>query len=245
LESSTSLATTGHGYNLLHLAAWNGDTKLARRLIRAKEDASLATSAGWTPLHLAAQNGHLLVVEMLLNVSVEPEPSSSTGFLPLHLAAQNGHAPVVTQLLPLTKDINVACKDGRTPRRLAKANGHSHVVKILQEAMSNLNIPASYVYQSQQQSLLGNVALIRTSSSGSNGPDLSDDSDSAPGSVKYKGHKSHQKTVHEKSQRTLAASLPDRERQKHQRTRDQSDLFEIQPEFESEEKYTTSETSID
>jgi hypothetical protein len=86
----------------------------------------------------------------------------------------------------------------------------------------------------------------KTSSSAIDPPAVSNDSDLAPESVKYEGHKSHQKIVHEKSQRTPAAApLPDRKSQKHQRTREESDLIEIQPEYELAEKYATSETSID
>ena len=75
------------GWTPLHLAAWQGHSKVVRVLIDSKADVDATHDDGWTPLHLAARQGHSEVVRVLIDSKADVDATHDDGWTPLHLAS--------------------------------------------------------------------------------------------------------------------------------------------------------------
>lgn len=99
----------------LILAAYQGDTALAKQLIQQGARINATTYEGVTPLMYAAQNGHTNMVALLLrngaNVGMKPD----NGYTALISAIRNGHIETAEYLVRNGADINQPDNDQVTP----------------------------------------------------------------------------------------------------------------------------------
>ena len=124
------------GWAALHLAVYNGYTRIVTVLLAAEGiNVNEKRADGWTPLHLAARYGRTEIVKKLLaarGIKVN-EKTGDDGSTALHLATRYGHTDIVRVLLA-AKGINVNEKtgsDGSTALHLAVRNDCKEIVKVL------------------------------------------------------------------------------------------------------------------
>jgi hypothetical protein len=117
----------------LHSAAYDGDVKRVKELLKKGADPNTQSEDGDTPLHVAASKGHFDVVKLLLEHGADPNIQDEYGLTPLHDAASMGHVDVVRLLLEHGADPSIRNRDGKTPLDLAKERGHREVASLIEE----------------------------------------------------------------------------------------------------------------
>lgn len=126
----------------LHIAAYNGNLELTKRLISRGAKVNVKDIYDITPLHDAANNGQLEIVKHLVSQGavvnikgaaiIEWSPFYRTmGCTPLHLAANKGHLEIVTYLISQGADIEAKNNEDETALALAEKRGHTKVVSYL------------------------------------------------------------------------------------------------------------------
>ncbi len=103
----------------LQLAALQGDTMAALRLLADGADPNETDRYGWRPLHFAVPLAGLEVVRELLAAGVDPEARTVSGATALHLAASQAPEPLVSALLSAGSDPNASDEWGWTPLHYA------------------------------------------------------------------------------------------------------------------------------
>jgi len=124
----------------LHHAAFNGDVKRTKELLKKGISPNVRNEYGLTPLHMAAYGGHVDVARLLLEHGANPNAQAKDGFTPLHTAASRGHVDVVALLLEHGVSPNAKAKHDVTPLHGAAVRGHVDVVRLLLEHGANPNI---------------------------------------------------------------------------------------------------------
>jgi NF-kappa-B inhibitor-like protein 2 len=123
------------GETLLHIAAIQGNYKVADQLIKQGMRINEKDNFGWTPLHEACNWGHADVVELLLDNGALVNHSGRTGnnaLTPLHDSCWNMHEDVVRILLDKGADPMVKNGNGQTP--LAQV---TEMLKLTKETLAN------------------------------------------------------------------------------------------------------------
>ena len=150
--ADVNTATPVNGATALHLAAQEGNLRVAERLIAAGADVNTVQSGdGATALHLAAQDGHLDVVERLIaaGADVDKKCADSSAGTALCVAAYEGQLAVVERLILAkadvnamanTEDVNAITDVNATPLHLAALQGHVDVVERLIVAGADLDM---------------------------------------------------------------------------------------------------------
>lgn len=116
-----------NGESPLHLAAWNGQTAVAKLLLSHRAPVDLKDRQGDTPLHGAAWNGHIDVTRLLLRNRASVNPKNELGDTPLHWTAQNGHTEVAKLLLANESGVHIKNNAGQAPPEVARAYGQHHM----------------------------------------------------------------------------------------------------------------------
>ena len=93
-----------HGATFLHLAAWNGLTRMARRLLELGTDVDVRSDpdSGYgreTPLMKASGKGSVPIVKMFLAAGADVNARSDMNLTPLHFVAHPSGTPGVLALL--------------------------------------------------------------------------------------------------------------------------------------------------
>ena len=117
----------------LHLAALNGQKKIAELLIAKGADVSTKDGSGRTLLHFAAQKGHNEVAELLIANSADVNAKERGGRTPLHTAAYWGGKEVAALLLAKGAEVNARDKSGATPLGGAIRRKHSEIAVLLRK----------------------------------------------------------------------------------------------------------------
>ena len=92
-------ATEQGGWTALILAALQGHTTMAEKLIQAKPNVNHANNnRGGTALHWAAYNGHDAVADLLLKANANPTAVDNDGHTPAQSAEQCGHHELAQRL---------------------------------------------------------------------------------------------------------------------------------------------------
>ncbi len=104
------------GSTALHLAAWQGHTKVVEVLLARGADPSAPTSNGLAvrPLGTAAGSGHAVIAHLLLDRGADVDATQAGGITPLHAAAANDDRQLVSLLLDRGADPALTTDDGRT-----------------------------------------------------------------------------------------------------------------------------------
>jgi ankyrin repeat protein len=131
LDANPALAGaySADGFTALHLAAFFGQTEMARRLLahRADPDAVSRNPMGLRPLHSAAASASFEIVQLLVDHGADVSARQHGGWTPLHAAADRGHVAMVEFLLSHSADPSQASDDGKTALDLAVRKGHDAV----------------------------------------------------------------------------------------------------------------------
>ena len=126
------------GTTALHMASWNRDHTLVRRLLTAGADADKADRQGLTALHWAAQRSDEVTLRLLLNTSPGlAVAQSKDGKTALHLAATVGDIGVARTLIERDPRLaTIADEVGAIPLHYAASAGHTALVALLIENRS-------------------------------------------------------------------------------------------------------------
>ncbi|RYP08295.1 hypothetical protein DL765_008837 [Monosporascus sp. GIB2] len=121
------------GRTALGACCENGNMAIARALLDAEVNITIADKQGWTPLNIASSNGHVEMVKLLLEKGADVAVASENGWTPLHVASFHGYVEIVKLLLENGADVAVVNQDGWTPLNSAACYGHVEIVKLLLE----------------------------------------------------------------------------------------------------------------
>jgi ankyrin repeat protein len=116
----------------LHIAAWNGDTKMLALFMAKGARINLLNKNGETPLHMASLQGKMAAAEWLIGkgANINPDPRAAA-WSALHYAAFSGKKELVTRLLEKGADINARAPNGTTPLMSAIYEGKRDVADYL------------------------------------------------------------------------------------------------------------------
>lgn len=95
------------GMTLLHKAAQNGFTVLAKFLVKNGVSTEIVDSQGWSPLCVALDNEHLECAELLVMLGANVNFASSDGKTILHRMASHGNYKAVEFLISCRVDLDV------------------------------------------------------------------------------------------------------------------------------------------
>jgi len=113
------LLTDVQGYNLLHLATFDGNVFLLIILLHKNIPIDAPDPAGHTCLMWAAYHGYPAVVELFLNWGASVHGRDEKGFTALHWALVKGNSPCVHKLVGFGADRFAETNDGKTPAIVA------------------------------------------------------------------------------------------------------------------------------
>lgn len=123
-----------NGTTVLHYAAQNGSTEIARYLCDVGNAAlDQCNQAGCSPLYQAVQHGHTECARAFLGMRSNIECRTHSGATPLYIASDRGNLELVDLLLHSGCDATVKTELQMTPLLVAAFNGHRNVVGALLE----------------------------------------------------------------------------------------------------------------
>lgn len=147
LLKSTIFAQTNDGKTVLHLAAWQGDVRLAEYLIQQSESMSplseghanpvlinMVDNDGNTAFHAAAANNQVDMIGFLVNENnVNVNQQNQFGRTALHKAVARGHREAITALIRLGALLDVRDIEGNTPLNVAMSFDQEHNIDLHSE----------------------------------------------------------------------------------------------------------------
>ncbi|RYO99304.1 hypothetical protein DL763_001583 [Monosporascus cannonballus] len=87
------------GRTALGACCENGNMAIARTLLDAGVNITIADRQGWTPLNIASSNGHVKMVKLLLEKGADVAVATKDGWTPLYIASAKGYSEIVKLLL--------------------------------------------------------------------------------------------------------------------------------------------------
>jgi len=91
------------GLTPLHVAAWNGNAQMVKRLLSEGADVNSETIWGESPLHHSIYFGHAEVSEILLAAGASPEKMDKMSRSPRNIAQAKGDTRLVDLIERFTK----------------------------------------------------------------------------------------------------------------------------------------------
>jgi tetratricopeptide (TPR) repeat protein len=122
-----------HIGNLIHLAAWKGETEIIKLLVNCGVKMDDRNANGDSPLMLASIWGKDETVNYLLSVGAYANATNNDHLTPLHAAAAGGFNNIIKNLINHRADKNTRDKDGKTPENYATENDHTETVLLLRK----------------------------------------------------------------------------------------------------------------
>jgi ankyrin repeat protein len=124
------------GHTPLHVAALKGQAEVARQLLAAGADQTIADAYMLSlPVHKAASFGHTEVMKVLVADRRFPQIADAqgpfNGYTPLHDAVWHGHLETARVLVEAGVRTDIRGWDGRTPADLAGDSGYTDIVELL------------------------------------------------------------------------------------------------------------------
>ena len=119
--------TDAQGYNLLHLATFDGNAYLLILLLHHNLQVDSPDPQGHTCLMWAAYKGYPACVELFLRWGANVGATDSNGFTALHWALVRGSQPCVDTLVDFGADRFAKSLDGKTPFSVATEMKSVHV----------------------------------------------------------------------------------------------------------------------
>ncbi|RJE17696.1 ankyrin repeat-containing protein, partial [Aspergillus sclerotialis] len=129
-----------HKMNALHLAAFNGHTRIARRLIAEdRESIDKIDSSGFSALMWASLNRHYEVAKLLLERGAKVNSEGGQFGNALQAASDGGHDRIVQMLLERGADVNAQGGYYGNALQAASHRGHNKIVQMLLERGADAN----------------------------------------------------------------------------------------------------------
>jgi len=125
------------GSTLLHIAARDGNDKLASELLKRHANPDVRNRVGDTPLMLAAYSGKQGAAETLIAAGAQIDHD---GWTPLHYAVFAEKPAMVTFLLGKGAKVNAPAPNGQTALMLAAKNGNIDITKTLLQAGADTSL---------------------------------------------------------------------------------------------------------
>ena len=120
LKAGTNpLALDGSGYNILHLAAIDGNSFLLVLLLHQEISVDVPDPQGHTSLMWAAYKGFPACVDLLLQWGANVNAIDEKGLAPLHWALVRGSQPCIQKIIEYGADRFAATSEGKTPATVA------------------------------------------------------------------------------------------------------------------------------
>ena len=124
------------GHTPLHVAALKGQAEVARQLLAAGADQTIADAYMLSlPVHKAASFGHTEVMKVLVADRRFPQIADAqgpfNGYTPLHDAVWHGYLETARVLVEAGVRTDIRGWDGRTPADLAQDSGYTDIVSLL------------------------------------------------------------------------------------------------------------------
>ena len=113
------LLTDGQGYNILHLATFDGNVFLLLILLHQNIPVDGRDASGHTCLMWAAYNGFPACVNLFLEWGASVNGADENGFTALHWALVKGNAACIQKLLEHGADRFAETNDGKSPGTVA------------------------------------------------------------------------------------------------------------------------------
>lgn len=114
------LLTDGQGYNLLHLATFDGNVFLLLILLHQNIPIDSLDPVGHTSLMWAAYKGYPAVIELFLQWGASVTVKDQSGFTALHWALVKGNTWCIQKLVEAGADRFAETNDGKTPTTVAQ-----------------------------------------------------------------------------------------------------------------------------
>ncbi|KFZ07484.1 hypothetical protein V501_06398 [Pseudogymnoascus sp. VKM F-4519 (FW-2642)] len=113
------LLTDVQGYNILHLATFEGNVFLLVLLLHQNIPVDVRDSQQHTCLMWAAYKGYPACVDLFLRWGADVHATDETGFTPLHWGLVKGSVGCIQKLIEYGSDRFVAAASGKTPSVMA------------------------------------------------------------------------------------------------------------------------------
>ena len=114
------LLTDGQGYNILHLATFDGNVFLLLILLHQNIPIDTPDPSGHTCLMWAAYKGYPACVELFLQWGATVNGADEKGFTALHWALVKGNPTCIQKLIEHGSDRFAQTSDGKTPSIVAQ-----------------------------------------------------------------------------------------------------------------------------
>jgi ankyrin repeat protein len=127
----------------LHLALINGNSDIAKLLIKKLANVNIPDNKGQISLHLALFNKDFDLVELLIQYGVDVNARSKNNSTPLHFASYHsphGKRKFIDVLLAHGGDPNVRDGSGLSPLHIASRKGDIEIAKSLLEGGAKVNL---------------------------------------------------------------------------------------------------------
>jgi ankyrin repeat protein len=122
----------------LFRSCFNGDIKLAGKLLENGVNVNALNKMGMTPLMLAA-NRHLNIAQLLIEKGANVNAKYATGRTSLHLAVFSLNADIVSLLVSSGANVNAEYEDGETVLMEAASSSSSEIVELLLKNGAEVN----------------------------------------------------------------------------------------------------------
>jgi ankyrin repeat protein len=134
----------------LHVAAYQGLDRMAKRLVQAGAPVNARDSDGSTVLHLAVREESVGVVEVLLANGADLHAREMDGETALHIAAIGGNVDLVKLLLKAGARVNAVDHGGATALHEAAFMGFRRVARILRSHGANPHMRTRFGWSVQR-----------------------------------------------------------------------------------------------
>ena len=122
-RGADTLITDAQGYNILHLATFDGNVFLLTYLLHQNISVDAPDVQGHKPLMWAAYKGYPAVVDLFLRWDADTHSMDEEGFTALHWALVKGNSTCVQKLVEYGCDRFAETNSGKTPAITAEEMG--------------------------------------------------------------------------------------------------------------------------
>ena len=119
-KGADPLLTDGQGYNILHLATFDGNVFLLLILLHQNIPVDGPDPSGHTCLMWAAYKGYPACIELFLQWGASVNGADENGFTALHWALVKGNLACIQELIEHGSDRFAETNDGKTPGLVAQ-----------------------------------------------------------------------------------------------------------------------------
>ena len=126
LNGGNPYLVDGEGYNVLHLATFDGNAFLLTLLLHQGLPVDCPDRKGHTCLMWAAYNGYPAVLDLLLGWGASHNAVDQDGFTALHWALVKGNYACIQKLIQDSSDLHAKTNSGKTPAIVAEDMGSTN-----------------------------------------------------------------------------------------------------------------------